>query len=126
MPARSYRLAGTFLLAIGIMELDSQLISQTVLSSPSNKGLARKKRSWLWDHFSSDNSTVAVCFLCNKEINFKNGTNKMKTHIHKEHAISKPDESSSKKIKVVCTQQENLERSLYVPFKLIVIYSLLT
>lgn len=79
----------------------------------ASKPVVRKKRSWLWTHFSTSEKDIAVCSLCEAEISFKDGTNKMKGHLYKNHTITKPDDSP-KKLKVGCNQQEILECALYV------------
>lgn len=71
----------------------------------------RKKRSWLWAHYNELDGLLAECNECKSRISFKDGTNKMKGHLQKEHRIFNRDDPS-KKIKVVCSQQDQIESAL--------------
>jgi hypothetical protein len=82
------------------------------MESPKLK--TRKKRSWLWSHYIELNDLLAECNYCKAQITFKDGTNRMKGHLQKDHNLKDADQS--KKQKPVYTQQENLEKALYEDF----------
>lgn len=72
----------------------------------------RKKRSWLWSHFTENTDLIAECNHCQAQVCYKDGTNKMKGHLKKQHQIL-IEYDESKRQKVEYTQQMQLESAVY-------------
>jgi hypothetical protein len=63
-------------------------------------------------HFTEVEGDEAKCNECQLTITFKDGTNKMKGHLQKEHKVFKEKEET-KKPKKDCPQQEKIESAMY-------------
>ncbi len=49
--------------------------------------MADRRKSKMWDHFTSKSSKVVHCNICNEDLAFAGGTGCMKNHLKAKHPL---------------------------------------